>query len=143
LPQSERRVCAAQATVTRESHDAVPVLTVDDYLPFHTIARQLVDATPGFVSAGEVASGREAYRVIESREPGLVLMDVHMPDMDGIAVARWIRCRHHTVVVVLISTDEPAALPSAAFECGAATVLRKQDLRPSVLADLWRTHGRG
>jgi hypothetical protein len=41
----------------------------------------------------------------------------------------------------LISADEPAALPSAAFGCGAAAVLRKQDLRPSVLLDLWRAHG--
>lgn len=117
------------------------MLTVDDYLPFHAIARQLLKATPGFVSAGEVASGREACRVIDASEPGLVLMDVHMPGIDGIAVARWIRCHHDNVVVVLISTDEPAALPSAAFDCGAAAVLRKQDLRPSVLVDLWRTHG--
>jgi len=127
--------------VTGGASGAVSVLTVDDYLPFHAIARQLVHACPGFVSAGEVASGREACRAIEASEPGLVLMDVHMPDVDGIAVARWIRRRHHNVVVVLISTDEPAALPSAAFNCGAAAVLRKQDLRPSLLADLWRTHG--
>jgi DNA-binding NarL/FixJ family response regulator len=127
--------------VTRGPGGAVPVLTVDDYLPFHAIARRLVRACPGFVSAGEFASGREACRAIEASEPGLVLMDVHMPDLDGIAVTRWIRRRHHNVVVVLISTDEPTALPSAAFGCGAAAVLRKQDLRPSVLVDLWRTHG--
>ena len=127
--------------MTRGPSAAVSVLTVDDYLPFHAIARRLVHACPGFVSAGEVASGREACRAIEASEPGLVLMDVHMPDLDGIVVARWIRRRHHNVVVILISTDEPAALPSGAFDCGAAAVLPKEDLRPSVLVDLWRTHG--
>ena len=119
----------------------VRVLTVDDYPPFLGVARQLVQATPGFVSAGEVTSGREACRAIEMAEPALVLMDVHMPEMDGIAVSRWITHHHPRVVVVLISADDPATLPAAAYGCGAVTVLRKQDLRPSVLLDLWRTYG--
>lgn len=127
--------------VTGTPGGAVPVLTVDDYLPFHAIARQLVRAAPGFVSAGEVASAREAFCAIEMSEPGLVLMDVHMPDLDGIAAARWIRRFHQNVVVVLVSADEPAGLPAAAFACGAAAVLRKQDLRPAVLVDLWQMHG--
>lgn len=115
------------------------VLTVDDCVPFHAVARQLVQSAPGFTSAGEVASAQEAFRAVESSPPGLVLMDVQMPDINGIAATRWIRSRYPDVVVVLISAEEPAALPTAVFECGAAAVLRKQDLRPSVLDELWRT----
>ncbi|KXF55420.1 hypothetical protein AXA44_37835 [Rhodococcus sp. SC4] len=120
---------------------AVRVLTVDDYAPFLGIARQLVNGTPGFVSAGEVSSGREACTAIEAAEPALALVDVHMPGMDGVDLARWIGRRHPNVVVVLISATEPAALPAAVHRCDAAAVVRKQDLRPSLLAQLWRTHG--
>ncbi|MGH3331511.1 MAG: response regulator [Nocardioidaceae bacterium] len=132
---------ATEAMVNQSATSAVRVVIVDDYPPFLGMARDLVNRTPGFVSAGELASGREACARIDADEPALALIDVHMSDMDGIAVARWIRRHHGEVVVVLISADDPAVLPAAAYECDAAAVVRKQDLRPSLLRDLWQRYG--
>ena len=121
--------------------DLVRVLTVDDYAPFLGMARGMVAATSGFVSAGEVGSGSDACNAIDRDEPELVLIDIRMPGMDGIAVSDWIRRFHPSVVVVLITADDLSTLPAAAFRCGAAAVVRKQDLRPSLLTQLWRAHG--
>ncbi len=121
----------------------VRVLTVDDYAPFLGVARDVVAASPGFVSAGEVSSGPEACGAIDASEPELVLMDIHMPGMDGVQVTGWIRRFHQSVVVVLVTADDLSALPAATFSCGAATIVRKQDLRPSLLTQLWRAYGSG
>jgi len=54
----------------------VRVLTVDDQAVFRGIAREVIDATSGFESAGEVASGEEALQAVEQLQPNLVLVDV-------------------------------------------------------------------
>jgi len=64
-----------------------------------------------------------------------------MPAMSGIELTRRIKSDHPEVVVVLISAEEPSQLPAAAGTCGAATTIRKEDLGPARLAELWQTHG--
>ena len=117
------------------------VLTVDDQAVFRGIAREVVDATSGFESAGEVASGEEALRAVEQLEPQLVLVDVRMPGMDGIEVARRLTANNPRTVVVLISTEESVDLPSAAQLEHAVPLVRKQDFGPKLLRRLWVTHG--
>jgi len=117
----------------------VRVLTVDDYEPFLTAARRVIQATAGFESAGEVTGADEAFSAIAAAEPHLALIDVHMPDINGIEATRQIRANHPAVVVVLISTQGPDQLPAAAHDCGAAAIMRKQDLNPRFLQDLWHT----
>jgi two-component system, NarL family, invasion response regulator UvrY len=123
----------------------VRVLTVDDHEPFLEVARDLVLATPGFESAGEVASGVDALAAIEASDPDLVLVDIHMPGMTGIEMTRRMRDEHAgpRPVVVLISAQDLAQLPAAAHTCGAAEVISKQDLGPTRLREIWRAHGAG
>jgi two-component system, NarL family, invasion response regulator UvrY len=116
----------------------VRVLTVDDYRPFLTAVARVIAAAAGFESAGEVADASDAFEVIDILEPQLALIDVYMHDIGGIEVSRRIAAEHPRVLVVLISTQALDQLPAEAYECGAAAIVRKQDLNPRFLEELWR-----
>jgi DNA-binding NarL/FixJ family response regulator len=129
------RVADAPAVTT------VRVLTVDDQAVFRGIAREVVEATPGFEVAGEAASGEEALTAVDTLAPHLVLLDVRMPGMDGLEVARRISSSHPETLVVLISVEESVDVPSAAQLRDRIPFVRKRDFGPGLLRRLWATHG--
>jgi DNA-binding NarL/FixJ family response regulator len=107
---------------------------------FRGIARDVIAATPGFESVGEAASGEEALRAVDRLDPRLVLLDVRMPGMDGIEVARRLRASHPETLVVLISVEDSIDFPSAAKLGDDVPLVRKQDFGPRLLRELWRMH---
>jgi DNA-binding NarL/FixJ family response regulator len=114
----------------------VRVLTVDDQPPFRDAARMVVDATPGFAWAGEVTSGAEAVEAVTERELDLIVMDVRMPDMDGIAASALVRRARPGVAVLLVSSD-PLACPVAdLLRSGAIGFAAKRNFRPALLRAL-------
>jgi len=116
----------------------VGVLIVDDQPMFLVAARRLIASTPGFESVGEAMSGERAVTLAAALHPDLVLMDVRMPGLGGLAAARCITTARSAAAVVLVSAD-PQDVPAAAAEgCGALAVISKQHLRPSSLTALWR-----
>ena len=114
----------------------VRVLTVDDQAVFRGIAREVIDATPGFEAVGEAASGEEALRAVDRLDPQLVLLDVRMPGIDGIEVARRLGRTHPDTVVVLISIDDSIDLPSAAQLERRRAARAQAGLRPAAAAAL-------
>jgi two-component system invasion response regulator UvrY len=120
----------------------VGVVTVDDQPHFREAAHDVIDATPGFRAIGDASSGEEALAIVDESEPQLVLVDVRMPGMSGIETTRRILADHPDVVVVLISIEELANIPSTAQTSGAAAVVSKRDFKPSLLRELWTSHGR-
>jgi two-component system invasion response regulator UvrY len=118
----------------------VGVVTVDDQPVFLKAARDVIRATPGFASVGQACSGEEALAVVDEQRPELVLVDLRMPGMDGIEVARSIKATHPEVIVVLISLEEPENAPDAASSSGAAALVCKQDFGPRLLRRLWLAH---
>lgn len=121
--------------------DVVRVLTVDDNAPFLEVADELLRATPGFESIGQASSAEEGLAVLGEHEADLVLVDIHMPDISGIEMARRIKQSGNGPVVVLITAQDLGQLPAAAQDCGAAEVIGKQDLGAATLQRLWATHG--
>ncbi|HEY6760687.1 MAG TPA: response regulator transcription factor [Baekduia sp.] len=129
---------------TREPLDGqreIGVLIVDDQPFFRSAALEVVGALPGFRAVAEASSGQEAVEAVGELHPELVLLDVRMPGMDGIEAARLIMASHPSTVVVLISIEDIAGVPSTARTCGAAALVRKQDFGPALLRDLWAVHG--
>ena len=117
---------------------AACVLAVDDHACFRSVLREVVDATSDLVVVGEADSGETAVDLVDDLAPDLVLMDVRMPGMGGIAATRKIKERNPSTVVVLVSTTHPDLLRS---ERGLADeVLWKTQLRPKVLDEIWRRH---
>jgi two-component system, NarL family, invasion response regulator UvrY len=118
----------------------VRVLTVDDQEVFRGIAREVIDATPGFESVGEAANGEEAFAAVARLDPHLVLLDVRMPGLDGVEVARRLQSTHPEMLVVLISIEDSMDIPSAAQLGDTVPLVRKQDFGPRLLKRLWREH---
>jgi CheY-like chemotaxis protein len=100
----------------------------------------VIDATVGFESVGEAASGEEGLDAVERLAPELVLLDVRMPGLSGVEVARRIVSTHPDVVVVLISMEELADVPAVA-ELPHVPFVRKRDFGPKLLRRLWSEHG--
>jgi two-component system, NarL family, invasion response regulator UvrY len=119
------QVNAAETTVS--------VMTVDDQEVFRQAARDVVEATPGFELVGEAASGEEALALVDALDPSLVLMDVRMPGMSGVEAARRMSAARPRTAIVLVTMEDPAALPADAASCGAALLVRKQEFGPALL----------
>jgi len=118
----------------------VRVLAVDDQPIFLRTLRQLIAAAPGFELAGEATSGEEALERAAALHPDLVLLDVRMPGMDGVATARRLLAGELAGTVVLISL-EPLPEPDAVvLGHGAAAFVRKQDLSVRRLPSVWAEH---
>ena len=120
---------------------AVRVLTIDDQAIFRALARDVIEATNGFEAVGDAPGGEEGLEAVERLQPDLVLVDVRMPGMSGIEVARRLVATHPEVVVVLISIEERIDVPSAAL-LEAVPLVRKQDFGPRLLRRLWATRRR-
>jgi two-component system, NarL family, invasion response regulator UvrY len=122
---------------------SVAVLLVDDQAPFRSAARAVLRRTEGFELVGEAASGPEAIELATSLSPGLVLMDINMPEMNGVEATRRILADHPSTVVFLCSTYDAADLPADAPTSGAVAYVHKEHLSPATLRRLWASRGAG
>lgn len=124
------------------SGEAVSVLVVDDQAPFRAAARLVVRSTSGFEVVGEATSGEEALDQVALLKPNLVLMDINMEGMGGIAATRHISEEYSGTEVILLSTYDEDDLPADASTCGALAYVHKERFGPDVLEGAW-TNGHG
>ncbi|WES63899.1 response regulator transcription factor [Microbacter sp. GSS18] len=118
------------------------VFLVDDHEIVRRGIAQLIDAAPGLEVAGEAGSVSEALRRVEAVSPDVAVLDVRLPDGDGIDLCREIRSRHpHIRCLILTAYDDDAALRSAALAGASGYVLK--DVRSSALLDAIRAAADG
>jgi chemotaxis response regulator CheB len=116
------------------------VLAVDDDAQFLALVHEIVDATRHLAIAGEARSGERAVRAAHAMEPDMVLMDVRMPGLDGIAASRLIKADRPATLVILISSTHPDELAPVAGVADA--VIWKSRLAPRLLDEAWLQHHR-
>jgi DNA-binding NarL/FixJ family response regulator len=116
---------------------AVHVLICDDQEAFRAVAREVVNATRGFQVVGEAETGEESVLAAGRLRPDLVLMDVHLPGIDGLEASRRIRAADPKVAVLLLSTYDPEDFAARIAGSGAVAFISKAAFGPDRLTDAW------
>src|ERR1700694_2965835 len=116
---------------------SVQVLICDDQAAFRVAAREVVNATHGFEVVGEAETGEDSVVAARRLHPNLVLMDVHLPGIDGLEASRRIRAEHPEVAVLLLSTYDPEDFSARIAGSGAVAFISKAAFGPDRLTDAW------
>ena len=124
--------------------DPIKVLLVDDQDLFREGVRVIVDAQEGLEVVGAASDGIEAVRLVDELSPDVVLMDVRMPEMDGVEATRQIFLpertarRERPVRVIVLTTFNLDDRAATAIRYGASGFLLK-GTTPVMLRDAIRT----
>jgi CheY-like chemotaxis protein len=108
------------------------VLIVDDHARFRAVVRAMLEGE-GFDVVGEAGDGRSAVVAAGSMCPEVVLLDAHLPDMDGFAVALQLAALARPPVVVLTSSRPIADLRQRVRDSQVAGFLAKDELSGAAL----------
>jgi DNA-binding NarL/FixJ family response regulator len=111
------------------------VLIVDDHAAFRSSARALLQAE-GFDVVGEAADGAGAVEAVAVLRPEIVLLDIQLPDLDGIAVAEQLARVPEAPAVVLISSRDAAVYGPRLHATLARGFIPKSGLSGEALAAL-------
>ncbi len=118
--------------------DMIRVLIADDHTLLRQGLRRILSEDPALTLAGEAANGNEAVARARALSPDIVLMDVQMPELDGIEATRQIRAsRPETRVIMLTVSDKDADL-FRALKAGARGYLLKNAEAQQVLDAIHR-----
>jgi DNA-binding NarL/FixJ family response regulator len=121
---------------------SIRVLLVDDHALARTGFRMVLDTEPDIEVVGEAATGRQAIHSARRLEPDVVLMDVRMPELDGIAATREITGDGGAPRVLILTTFDLDEYVYDALAAGASGFLLK-DVGPDQLTEAIRVIARG
>ena len=103
----------------------IKVLLVDDQTLIRQGIRLLLEMEPDIQVVGQAADGRAALEQVEALHPEVVLMDVRMPVMDGVAATRALNANHPEVKVIILTTFEDDETVFEGLKAGARGYLLK------------------
>ena len=106
----------------------IRVLLADDDRTFLESLRELIDRQPELGLVGLAENGLEAIEQADELDPDAVVIDLHMPLVDGVTAVARLRHDHPSLCVIALTGDEAPKLHEAVMEAGADGVLLKNEL---------------
>jgi DNA-binding NarL/FixJ family response regulator len=106
----------------------ISVVIADDDVGYLESLRMLVEQQPSLTVAAVALDGLEAIECVDEIDPDAVVIDLHMPRLDGVSAVARIRQDHPSICLIAITGDDDPELHRAVEEAGADAVLVKGDL---------------
>ena len=113
--------------------ETLRILIADDHGLVRRGARELLNSRRGWRVVGEAANGREALEKAIELKPDVAVIDISMPDLDGVEVARQIREAVPDTKVLVLTMHESEQMVRRALDAGARGYLLKSDLTDSII----------
>lgn len=122
---------------------AMRVLLADDSPRFASAATRFLSMLPDCEIIGQARTGREAVDQVERLHPDLVLMDVSMPDMNGLEATRRIKSKTESPHIIILTLHDTAEYRAQAKRVGADGFVSKEEFGTAMLAllEAWRATG--
>ncbi|HZN69265.1 MAG TPA: response regulator transcription factor [Tepidisphaeraceae bacterium] len=111
----------------------IRVLLADDTKTMRDGLRALLESDAGVAVVGEAASGTEAVRLTRELAPDVVVMDIRMPDMDGVQATRQLKAVGASARVVAITAALDETLAERLREAGAVGIVPKEEVFEKLL----------
>jgi DNA-binding NarL/FixJ family response regulator len=124
--------------VSNEGAVSIRLLIADDHPLVRSGLRSMLQREPGVEIVGEARNGREAVELCRSLEPDLVLMDVRMPEMDGLEATRAIKQECPGTGILMVTMHENRDYMLEATKAGAAGYVLKDAPRNELLSAVRR-----
>jgi|SRR5690349_12081368 DNA-binding NarL/FixJ family response regulator len=105
----------------------IRVLLADDDEPFVASLRPLIERQPELAVVGEAYDGLEAIDLADELEPDAIVIDLHMPLLDGVSAVARLRRDHPAMCVIALTGDAHPGIHRAVTEAGADAVLMKDE----------------
>lgn len=120
----------------------IKIMIADDHLLIRQGLRLILETEPDLELVGEASDGAEALRLCKKLKPDVVLMDLRMPNMDGLTAIEKLRVEQPEIAVVILTTFNEDKLMFRGLQAGARGYLLK-DTDRSTLFDTIRAAARG
>jgi two-component system chemotaxis response regulator CheB len=116
-------------TTFSASQDDIRVMVVDDAVVVRTLLSRWIDDAPGLALVAALRNGREALERLDEAKPDVVVLDVDMPELDGISTLPQLLKRRRDLVIIMASalTRENAEVTLKALALGAADYIPKPE----------------
>ena len=103
------------------------IVLADDHVMFRKGVKRIIEETPDLEVVGEANDGLELLRILKSREPELVLLDISMPHLRGLEATREIKKLYPQVKIIFLTMHRSKEFLHQALEAGAEGFLLKED----------------
>ncbi|MCI0708055.1 MAG: response regulator transcription factor [Ignavibacteriae bacterium] len=113
---------------------ALRILLADDHAGFRRTVSEFLARLPDINVVGEAADGREAVEQVEKLHPDMVLIDISMPNQNGLEATRIIKERWPATRVVIATTHDSPFYRNKANEAHADGYILKSSLKPDLVA---------
>ena len=130
-------------THASSAEPSIRVLIADDDAGFRHSLQELIDRQPELNVIGAAENGLEAIELADRLEPDAVVLDLHMPLLDGVTATARLRRDHPSVCLIALTGDEAPALHRAVRDAGADEVLLKNELLEGLLDRLATVRAKG
>src|SRR6185369_11189914 len=110
------------------------IVIADDHPMFRVGMRETIESEPGFKVVGEAGDGEQALEMISRMHPAIAILDVSMPKLDGLALARTLSTQAPSVGIILVTMYREQKLFTQALEAGVKGYVLKDSAATDIIS---------